>query len=522
MFTFLHKTRALIMRRKAQSALLGGLLLGVIFGVMVFGEDETTAPVPESFPVVQVATVAELSNGSALLPLIGTLESQSEATIQTERSGQVTAVNYGLGDRVAPGAVIASIENRSEVAAIASARAGVQAAQANLTGLESELARSSGTTASDALNAWKSAYGVADNAVNNQTDVFFENDRGQFPHFLLSTNNDDRLEASRAQVADALETWQRDLNDVTVTDNLLPHLTQARESLSLIQTFLNDLAQAVNRTPTSAGGSVVATEGDRAALAAARSSIDGVLASTIGMEDNVRESLAISGGTALSGENATRIAAATAGLNQARAALASASASYEKTLIRAPIAGVISMIELDYGNYVGMGVPVVTITNAGSLEVVTFITENDTEFVTPGAEVTVDEKYQGRVTRVSPGLNLANKKIEVRIGLLGDVTGLSAGQTVSVKLSTELETPSLGADIPLSIPLTALKLTTEGAQVFTVNENVLVAHDVMVDRVLGESVLIAEGLTADMQIVIDARGHKAGEKVTAEREQARR
>lgn len=517
--TFLRKTGGLIARRKGLSALLGGLILGVIFGLIVFGEkDADPREAPDSLPVVEVATVSELSGGSALLPLIGTVESESEATIQAERSGQITSVNYNLGDRVAAGAVIAKLENRSETAAVAQAQAGVDSAQAGLSQLQNELSRSTRTTATDALNAWKSAFATADDAVNNQTDPFFENDRGQFPVLLLNSNSDERVEEGRAHVGDLLEEWEHSLEKVSAGDNLLPHLAQARGTLAAIQTFLSDLAQIANRTPDP--GVTGASDTDRAALASARTTISTTLAATIAMEDEVRQSLPQTG-TDISRENATRIAAAQASVNQAQAALASARAAYEKTVIRAPIAGVISMIELDRGNYVGMSAPVVTITNAGALEVVTYITENDTEFVTPGAEVTVDDTLTGRVTRISPGLNPTNKKIEVRIGLEA-ADGLAAGQTVSVKLAAAPQTATVGAGVPLSIPLTALKLTTDGAQVFTVEEETLVAHEVTVDRVLGESVLIEDGLTPQMQIVVDARGHKAGEKVTVETEQARR
>jgi len=518
---FVQSSRTFVLRHKIKVGLLAGLLLGVIVGLSVFGNEQAPALPEESFPLVEVRAVSELANGDALLPLVGTVKSESEATIQTERSGQIMSVNYALGDRVGAGTVIATIENRSEAAAVAQAQAGLNAAQAQLAQLENELSRSTRTTATDALNTWKSAFAAADDAVNNQTDAFFDNDRGQFPSFLLTTQNDDRIEEQRARVGDLLEVWERELGDVSANENLLPHLAQARSTLSEIQSFLNELSQLVNRTPNSGGSAVVASDADRAALAAARTSINTTLSSTIAIEDEVRQSLPQEGSSEVSRENATRIAAAEASVDQARAGLRAAQANYEKTVIRAPIAGSISFIDLEPGNYVGMSVPVVTVTNPGALEVVTYITEADASLIAPGTEVIISGTARGRVTRMAPTVSPQTKKIEVRIGLTQN-SDLTSGESVSIALASAPAAEAAETGAPLTIPLTALKLTTEGAQVFTVEEGVLAAHPVTIDRVLGESVIVKDGLEPHMEIVVDARGLKEGERVTVSTAQALR
>lgn len=512
---FLRTTLAFLMRHKIKTALVLGVIAGALVGISVFGKDAAPNLPEESFPMVEVKTVSELASGGALLPLVGSVESESEATIQTERGGQIMSVNYALGDRVSAGAVIATLENRSEAAAVAQAQAGVEAGQANLAQLEGQISRATRTTASDALAGWRSAFITADNAVNNQTEPFFENDRGQFPNLIISTSNDERIEAGRARVGDLVRTWERELDEVSANDPLLTHLQSARERLNEIQTFLNDLSSVVNRQMEPGEDGREATEGDRAGLAAARASIATVLSNLIATEDAVRQELSQGGNGVESNENEAGLAASRAALNQARASLRSAQANFEKTIVRAPIAGSISFIALDRGNYVGMSAPVVTITNPGALEVVTFITETDAEIVTPGSEVMIDGTHQGRVTRVAPALNPQTKKIEVRIGFVDSDVPFTPGATVSVSLTTSTAPAKAESTaLSLSIPLTALKLTPQGATVFTVEDSALVPHNITVDRILGESVLVTEGLTSDMRIVVDARGRKAGEKVS--------
>ena len=67
----------------------------------------------------------------------------------------------------------------------------------------------------------------------------------------------------------------------------------------------------------------------------------------------------------------------------------------------------------------------------------------------------------------------------------------------------------------IQIPLSALKITPLGSQVFTVNaSSTLVAHVVKEGKLMGDQIEIVEGLTPDMEIVTDARGLKEGQTIT--------
>ncbi len=81
-------------------------------------------------------------------------------------------------------------------------------------------------------------------------------------------------------------------------------------------------------------------------------------------------------------------------------------------------------------------------------------------------------------------------------------------------MSEDVETEQSGSDTEVIIPITALKVETDRIVVFTVSdEGRLVAHPVTEGPLLGSNILIKEGVTSDMEIVIDARGLNEGDEV---------
>ena len=91
------------------------------------------------------------------------------------------------------------------------------------------------------------------------------------------------------------------------------------------------------------------------------------------------------------------------------------------------------------------------------------------------------------------------------------------GSTVSVLLerSGGTKAASKGA---LSIPIAAAKMTPQGPVAFTVASSTLVAHPITLGAIQGGQVEVASGLSADMDIVVDARGLSEGQKVAVDSE----
>ncbi len=79
---------------------------------------------------VVVATVADLSNNTQPVPLVGSVTSVNEAIVRAESSGRLTRVYKKLGDYVSAGSVIGEFENSLERAAVLQAQGAYESAKA--------------------------------------------------------------------------------------------------------------------------------------------------------------------------------------------------------------------------------------------------------------------------------------------------------------------------------------------------------------------------------------------------------
>ncbi|HWB33817.1 MAG TPA: efflux RND transporter periplasmic adaptor subunit, partial [Candidatus Paceibacterota bacterium] len=203
-----------------------------------------------------------------------------------------------------------------------------------------------------------------------------------------------------------------------------------------------------------------------------------------------------------------------AALTQAQGALAAARAQLEKAIIRAPISGTINSLSLKQGDYVNASQEILTIANNHALKIVAYVTQDDAQNLSVGSKASIEDgTASGVITQIAPAVDPATKKIEVDIGIT-DSGALVNGQSVSVQFTTAAR-PSTAASARITIPLTALKITSDGMNVFSVTaSSTLEAHAVSIGELLGDRVVITQGLTPDMAIVTDARGLRDGETVT--------
>lgn len=488
-------------------------LLALIVALSTLGGNAPEEVAEPNLPLVRLVSLAELSNGSAALPLIGIIESTAEADIQTQKSGTVTSVRYELGDFVPAGAVIATLQNQSEQAAVAQARAALASAEASFAETLASTDRSTDTTRDEALHEYRDAYTTATDAIENKTEPFFTNDRTAYPNLVISgTNNSERLEDDRAEISTILRTWERALQDVAPTSDLILHLGNAIEDLRFIETFLNDLSSVANRRATTES-ELEATDADRAALLAARTNVSSQLAALISVHDSLRSQLeAGEGGT---GETQTQIAVAEANVAQAEANLNAALASLEETIVRSPIAGYLNALPLKAGQSVGSFAAAATVINPDALEIVAFISPSDRTLAAIGDTVTLSDGKTGVITNIAPGASSRTGKIEIRIAPQ-DTGELTVGNSVSVSIQTRARQnlPEQSESGSARLPITAIKFKSDEAVIFTVNdEDELVDHVVSVGQILGSSARVSTNLPPETRIVVDARGLVAGDAV---------
>lgn len=455
-----------------------------------------------SLRTVTLESVGALSGNGSSVSVVGTVRSVSEADILSQNGGTVRKVHTALGASVPAGFIIAELENASERAVVLQAQGAYEAALAarSITLLQAgNTGQSLGEAQLSARNTYRSAFTTLDSSLENYVDPIMSG-TGR----VEGLNTD--ITQMRSELAAEVRTWRSGL-DTADTRDPEQLLAQAETIVQHASTFLTELSRHVNSNDSGA------TATQKAGLATARASIDGLLVSISSERSALRSAqTAASVAGAQTTTTSTQTASADASVKQALGSLRLAQASLEKTMVRAPIGGTINFLPIRVGDYVTSFTHVATVANNGSLEILAYVSEDDRELIAPGEKVTVEEKYEGVVTSIAPALDPTTKRIEMHIAVSG-ATELVNGQSVRIAFANVVVT-NTEATGPVLLPLSAVKLRTSDRIVFTVNEESrLVAVPVEIGEVRGDRIEIVSSLPLEVRIVTDARGLAEGQEV---------
>lgn len=495
----------------------GAVLVAAVGFLFTLGGNDKPIELEKANRPVTISPVSELANTDSALPLLGTVTSTSEATIRSESSGKLTRVYKKLGDYVSAGQVIAEFENSAERAAVLqaegaydSAKAARDIAKINSGSTNNSLAESKNA----ALNTVASAYISMEDVIRVKTDTAFSDPRTDEAKLLVSVP-DARfvlsIEAQRKSIETLLVNRGSRNRSLTTGSDLVSELNAIQTETQTIKSYLDDLATAYSKAIPDANYSQTSLDTLRASVSTARTSMSGVISSITAARTSLNAAIAASEvAEKTSGGNDTSIATADASVKQALGAYNAALSRLEKTVIRSPINGTLNSLSIKTGDFISAFTEVAVVSNNGALEVVTYVTEEDAKRITPGSAVEIDATTKGVVTRVASAIDPRTKKIEVRIGITDKNSSLVNGQSVRITITKDKKAQAIATG-PMTIPLSALKLTPNGAYVFVVSAtSSLVSVPVKEGAILGDEIQILSGLSGAESIVTDARGLKAG------------
>lgn len=502
-------------------ALIAVVLVGVILaGGYFLTKNAGTALVSLDQKVreVTVASVGDLASKRSSLPLIGEVTSISEATIRSESSGQITNIYKKLGDYVSAGQIIAEIENARERAALAQADAALQSVEvsAGISAISGDREKQLLNEARlSAINTIRGVYDSIDDSIRTKIDPLFSDATLSNPQFLLPLSNNQLavdINSERLKISDIWKAEKVRGNALSINTDLNQELVLANAELLYAKHFVDDVISALNQsipTPSIPQSSI---DTYKISISAVRSALNAQLSALSQVKDNLTAKQAqYDIAQKQSGSGVVTVSGAA--LAQAQASIRLARVNLEKTIIRSPITGTLNSFSLERGDFVTAFQEVAVVSNNQALEIVAFITEDDAKEISVGAKTIIDGNVAGAVTKVAPALDPKTKKIEVRVGILGDTKTLVNGESVRVDIvrTAEVVTNTTG----ITIPISALKITADGPVVFTIEDNgTLKSHPVVQGALLGDTIVIKEGLTGEMIIVTDARGLKEGSSVT--------
>lgn len=449
---------------------------------------------------VTVRKAGDLESENASLPSVGTVRAVSEARLETEASGRVTAVNVAIGDRVSAGTVLASIENSRERAALLQAEGAYESAQAGSAQASIGLKEAE----VGAQNANRSAHTVGDDAIHNLADELFSNPDSSTPGIRLDAKGAAvRLNNERVAIGDMLDLWHNETQNMT--GDPLDTINDAEEALTRISNFVNDLSLLVSDQDANAVFTPEVLAGYKSRFLMTRSSIDGSLSALSGARNALLTARENAEGGNTTSESEARE-------KQALGSLRLAQAAYEKTLVRSPISGTVNAMYLKANEYVGAGAQAAVVANNNALEVTTSIGEDERSLIAVGGEVAINDTYKGTVTKIAPAIDPATGKIEVKISVDENAEKtLANGATVSLAIKGAAQSTATGTE--LRLPLQAVKITPQGPSVFTLEGDTLKNTPIVLGPILGEVVVVESGIDADTAIVTDVRGLKDGEAV---------
>jgi RND family efflux transporter MFP subunit len=462
---------------------------------------------------VSVASARSFA-GDNSFEIIGTVEAINQADIKSEVGGRVTNVPVTLGATVSAGTVIASLENSGQYAALLQAEGAYDAALAAAATSEVGVGAAENNLRSaqnNAVTTYKNAYTSVSRSVYTTIDTIFAKPESTIPGVRIDGGtNTSYLNATRVALNTSLPQWRSDTVAAQPTDVLTEYLLSAEQQtnvvLDLIDTIIARLSEDADQyAGTEFAGLRSELLSDRATLTATLSALTSARTTLIAAEDALAQAQ-IAGGTSES-------TSANAQIKQALGSLRAAQSNYEKTIIRTPIAGVINVLDVKAGDFISAQSSIASVANNNALEITTYVGEVDKGRISIGQSVLLQGNIPATVSTIAAAINPNTRKYEVKIQT--ESSDVINGDTVNITVLTNADTTDTSSDSPLMIPITAVKFTASNGSVFVVTaENTLEAIEVDIGRIEGSYVEITSGITADTQIVTDARGLSAGTTVT--------
>ena len=495
-----------------------GIVIALVGVGLYFKMHTATVATPAAVDqkTVSLALAGSMKGSGSSASILGTVESTHEARLQAEAGGRVTSVRVKLGDTVSAGAVLATIENSRESAMLLQAQGAYEAASAGAragdVGLaQAERAEKEARTA--AQNAYRSAFTTADSIVRSTLDQLFSSASTQQPGLRIDGRGSaEALNTERVNIGVLLASWKAEVDSDSTGNNaeqLIASADTNTRRIALFATTLSNLYSKDQETKSIIPADLAAVGPQ---LTAARAQLDGTLGALSGSRSALSGALTALAQAKISAQDGS-VSLTDAQQTQALGSLRLAQANYEKTIVRTPIRGTVQSLTIKEGTSIGQGQPAAIVSNESAREIVAYISESDGALYSVGTKVMIENTIEGVVTQVASAIDPSTKKIEVRIGMNDEKNALTNGQSVTVSAKTTATTTA--ADTTLRLPIIALKMTPDGAIVFTVdNDKKLVQHPVVLGAILGDTVVVASGIDASTNIVTDARGLRAGEVVT--------
>ncbi|MEK7643101.1 MAG: efflux RND transporter periplasmic adaptor subunit [Patescibacteria group bacterium] len=380
------------------------LLVGGLF--FVFRSGKSSAG--DTLVIVRTNLVQEVS-------VTGTVKPAANADLAFDRSGRISYANVRVGDIVGAGQVLVSLENGDFAGALQEAEANVKAEQAKLDELKQGTrpeeivvqeikVRNARTSLGDAKNnvidKTQDAYTKSNDAIRGKADAMFTNPQSQAPQlsFVTGLGTKSTLEFQRLKIEKILTTWNEVLLTGIQAEDFPRLILSSRQNLQEISSFLDVMTLALSSVSSGSGLSQTTLDSWKSDLSTARTNVNTALTNLSAAEEKLRSAesaLALTEqelALKKAGSTSEQIMGQEAQLERVRAAVRSASANLGKTIIRAPISGVLTKQDAKAGEIATAGQVLVSMIGNSGFEIEANVPEADIAKIalSDSARVTLD------------------------------------------------------------------------------------------------------------------------------------
>jgi HlyD family secretion protein len=471
----------------------------------------------------------------------GRVHGGSESDVGSSVGGRITALFVKEGDRLAPGDLIAQLDDRTAREQLAQAESAVRTAEAQRIlsarkPLSSEIERLS----ADTEQAVKVAQAKLDAARQRVLELEKGPRQEQIDQAVAGLRQAEaQLETTRAQLAQTRAQlaqqqvqigWNR--RDSARAEALAKDGAISRAEADRKRTDLElatraaeataRLVDAGTRSVQAAESAVEAAKGRLAelkngtrpeVLAQARADLAAAESTLAGAKRSGQAQIA----TLLAQPRSEDIRVAEARLIEARRGVEAARQRLADLRITAPYQGTITRIVVYPGAVAGPNQPVVRIVQTPNLELRADVDENFLSRMRVGGSAVItcdaypDTRFQANIREIGAQVDSDRGTVQVKLDVPNAPKWLRPGQTVSVNIVLEENVKHL------TVPLTALRTVGDRTSVLLVRNGIVVEQEVKAGAPGKESIPILRGINRGDLVVINPVGVVPGTAAKAKK-----
>lgn len=324
----------------------------------------------------------------------GNVKSVRNVDLAFEKSGKISAIYANVGNYVSSGQVLVRQDSSELSAQLAKAQADSDAQKADLDKAKTDFSN----YYSSIINILNSAYTKADDAVRNQTNDLFTDGETDTPKLsFITVNSQAQTDSQNGRLASKYElnAWWQEINQLSASasnDDLYAALGKAENHLNVVRNFLVALNDALNKAY---GVSQSTLDSYKTDINTARSEVNTASDSVLDQKNSIDSQKAV-------------VASDSASIQSYVASVKNIEAQIAKTVLYAPISGVVTKQDAKVGEIAAANTVLVLILSS-AYEIEANIPEVDIAKVKIGdsARATLDAYgkdiiFEAKVTAIDP------------------------------------------------------------------------------------------------------------------------